>query len=289
MCETKRSLKLETETCGRCGGCGQYSYCQMYGTTCFKCGGRGKVLSKRGRAAKAKWDELRTAPAAAIVVGDVIDCVIATTGGSVGIRRESVVAITAGDAGQLVIETAKQRLWCGSQDPVKRQGTTAERLAWIEAVEAFVAGLARNGKPRVNGRTDAEQDALDAARRDKARAKRLETTARARENMLAEQRAKNGGRTDAEVRQAQAEEAAAAKALRAAGNGWLVEVLRTVNQGPFVAAMIEKLADQPVADLSDRTIAVLKDIYAKATGGRRGSKAYDAAVEVFEQKMGVRV
>lgn len=247
------------------------------------------VLSKRGRAAKAKWDELRTAPAAAIVVGDIIDGVIATTGGSVGISRERVVAITTGDAGQLVIETTKSRLWCGPQDPVKRHGTTAERLAWIESAEAYVAGLARNGKPRVNGRTDAEQDALNAARKEKARAKRLEITARARDNMLAEQRAKNGGLTDAEVRQAQAEEAAAAKAVRAAGNGWLVDVLRTAKQGPFVAAMLEKLADQTVADLSDRTVQVLCDIYAKSTGGRRGSKAYDAAVEEFNAKAGTAV
>ena len=34
------------QTCGRCGGCGQYSYCQAYGTTCFQCSGSGKVSQK---------------------------------------------------------------------------------------------------------------------------------------------------------------------------------------------------------------------------------------------------
>jgi len=28
--------------CGRCGGTGHYSFCQMYGTTCFGCSGTGK-------------------------------------------------------------------------------------------------------------------------------------------------------------------------------------------------------------------------------------------------------
>jgi hypothetical protein len=30
------------ETCTRCGGSGEYSYCQSHGTRCFKCGGSGK-------------------------------------------------------------------------------------------------------------------------------------------------------------------------------------------------------------------------------------------------------
>lgn len=33
-------------TCGRCGGTGSFSYCQQYGTTCFGCGGSGKVAQK---------------------------------------------------------------------------------------------------------------------------------------------------------------------------------------------------------------------------------------------------
>lgn len=33
-------------TCGRCGGTGEYSYCQMYGTTCFGCAGRKQAAPK---------------------------------------------------------------------------------------------------------------------------------------------------------------------------------------------------------------------------------------------------
>ena len=33
------------ETCRRCGGTGRYSYCQMYGDTCFECSGAGVVIA----------------------------------------------------------------------------------------------------------------------------------------------------------------------------------------------------------------------------------------------------
>ena len=32
------------EVCGRCGGSGRYSYCQMYGDTCFGCSGKCVVI-----------------------------------------------------------------------------------------------------------------------------------------------------------------------------------------------------------------------------------------------------
>lgn len=63
---------FETETCTRCGGSGHYSYCQMYGTTCFKCRGKGKTYSKRGESALAYARELRTVPASDIQVGWLI-------------------------------------------------------------------------------------------------------------------------------------------------------------------------------------------------------------------------
>lgn len=53
---------LETVTCSRCCGSGNYSWCQRYGTTCFKCGGRKAVLTKRGAAAAALLDRLRSKP-----------------------------------------------------------------------------------------------------------------------------------------------------------------------------------------------------------------------------------
>ena len=62
-------LNFETKTCGRCGGCGNYSYCQMYGTTCFGCHGHGKVFSKRGRAALAWENEQKQIKISEVKIG----------------------------------------------------------------------------------------------------------------------------------------------------------------------------------------------------------------------------
>jgi hypothetical protein len=59
----------ETEVCGRCGGSGHYSYCQMWGTICFQCRGAGKHASKRGAAAMAYARDLRTVKASEVRVG----------------------------------------------------------------------------------------------------------------------------------------------------------------------------------------------------------------------------
>lgn len=63
------TLAYETEVCGRCGGSGHYSYCQMYGTRCFGCSGKGRVYTKRGTAALAYARTLRTVKASEVQVG----------------------------------------------------------------------------------------------------------------------------------------------------------------------------------------------------------------------------
>ena len=55
---TTIAMEYEKETCGRCGGSGQYSYNQIDGSRCYGCGGSGQRLTKRGAAAKAKADEM---------------------------------------------------------------------------------------------------------------------------------------------------------------------------------------------------------------------------------------
>jgi hypothetical protein len=49
--------------------------------------------------------------------------------------------------------------------------------------------------------------------------------------------------------------------------------------------MIAHLKVAPITELSDRARSILGDIYAKTAGGRRNSKAYDAAHEEFERKV----
>jgi len=46
---------FEKEVCGRCGGTGKYSYCQVHGTKCFGCAGAGEIVTKRGFAARAHF------------------------------------------------------------------------------------------------------------------------------------------------------------------------------------------------------------------------------------------
>ncbi len=70
--EPTTARHLETETCSRCGGSGNYSYCQSYGTTCFRCCGRKRTYTKRGHAALLYLKQLRSRPIETIQVGDVV-------------------------------------------------------------------------------------------------------------------------------------------------------------------------------------------------------------------------
>ena len=79
--DTTMTQTLETKVCGRCGGSGHYSYCQMYGTTCFGCAGRKVVFTKRGLAANEYLRKLRSKPATEINVGDQIQAESITMGG----------------------------------------------------------------------------------------------------------------------------------------------------------------------------------------------------------------
>jgi hypothetical protein len=66
---TNLTEAFETTVCGRCGGCGQYSYCQMHGTVCFGCSGKGKVYTKRANAAMEYARTLRTVKVEQVQVG----------------------------------------------------------------------------------------------------------------------------------------------------------------------------------------------------------------------------
>lgn len=82
MSATTNDLRLERETCTRCGGSGRYSHCQMYGDTCFRCNGRKETLTKRGAAAMAHLIKLCSVPARELKPGDVIRDGMLTAGGT---------------------------------------------------------------------------------------------------------------------------------------------------------------------------------------------------------------
>ena len=55
-----KKIRYETTECSRCGGTGQYSYCTMYGSTCFKCAGKKYQLTRKGAYARKVMQTWKT-------------------------------------------------------------------------------------------------------------------------------------------------------------------------------------------------------------------------------------
>jgi len=83
-----KKLLFESKTCTRCGGSGQFSWCQMHGSTCFGCGGNGLMLTKRGKVAQAWFNKRKKKPAGEIKVGERI-----VIEGTPGFSRSEVVIV----------------------------------------------------------------------------------------------------------------------------------------------------------------------------------------------------
>lgn len=152
---------FEHETCSRCLGSGEFSYCQMYGRTCFKCGGSGWQLTARGKAAQKFFSDQKVAPVMEIKVGDWIECH--------DITSTYVVKVTScgwserckwkdSDTGEMKpyysisgINPKSQKtggLHAFENSTVKRAYTKLERRQKIEEALAYQATLTKAGKPR---------------------------------------------------------------------------------------------------------------------------------------------
>jgi len=68
-------------------------------------------------------------------------------------------------------------------------------------------------------------------------------------------------------------------------NGWLIDVLQN-QPGNFCDSMCDRLLERPFGEheFTDKMLSVMQDVYGKAHG-RRGSKAYDSAIDVFDSKL----
>ena len=88
---------FENETCSRCHGTGEYSYCAYYGKTCFKCHGSKVVLTKRGAAAQRFLDQLQTVSIKDLKVGALIECTGVTNGNGLFRYKAPVVSIGPSD------------------------------------------------------------------------------------------------------------------------------------------------------------------------------------------------
>ena len=136
---TQEVLRLESETCGRCGGTGHYSYCQSYGTTCFKCAGNKRVFTKRGAAANVLYASLLSKRGDQLVVGDKI-----WMSGPFSNGWETVIS-----AEPEKIETNKCVYNGFGKDTMYRVATTRDKKveAMREAIK-FQETLTKQGKPR---------------------------------------------------------------------------------------------------------------------------------------------
>ncbi len=157
----------------------------------------------------------------------------------------------------------------------------------------FVVGcdcVTRSGDTRLT--TEVEEAERERQRKLRQARQRAEWAAK-QAARAAQERADNGGKTLAEIQAERVREAAQKAAQRAvhaaAENGWLIQVLEGVpTNGEFLPSMIDTLHREPAAGLSDRCLQILGDIYAKAVSGkRRGTKAWNAARDEFDDKIAV--
>lgn len=155
------ALLFENETCGRCGGSGNYSYCQRYGTTCFKCSGVKAVLTKRGTAAQAYYRSLLSKPVSELKPGMIIEDLGVTFGGDLFNQWVTILEIKEDttlyngalrpDYRNLECKSRRGELHsiCVPLTQVFRVAATVEqKKAALALALTYQASLTKQGKPR---------------------------------------------------------------------------------------------------------------------------------------------
>ena len=138
--------KLETETCSRCGGSGHFSYCQSWGTICFRCKGRKLTYSKRGAAAALYLESLRKKPANQFQPGDLL-----YVEGIPGFTKSKFYKVLSvwmkiADRCEMVIE-CDGYVYHSDPETMLRKGCTAEEKAeTLKQALAYQATLTKLGK-----------------------------------------------------------------------------------------------------------------------------------------------
>lgn len=150
MADTDKLDRFETEGCSRCGGSGRYSYCQMYGSTCFKCHGAGKVYTKRGAAALALYRGSLMVPAKDMQLGDLLEIDDFFKGKRFFVRVDNIYCDLL-NKGMLHISGLHKGesygLGCFPDNPVRKGWSAEDKKAKLNAALAFQAILGKHGKP----------------------------------------------------------------------------------------------------------------------------------------------
>lgn len=147
----ERTTKLESETCGRCGGSGKHSFNLRDGDVCYGCGGRGWRYTKRGQAAAHYLDLLRSVPASTLAVGDLIRVDSVTYGGSPYSYFARVVALSWDDQGHIHISTGGTEhsvLITGPEMRIRKGWSGEEKRSQLQKAIDYQATLTMKGIPR---------------------------------------------------------------------------------------------------------------------------------------------
>lgn len=137
---------LERETCSRCSGSGKHSYCQQYGDRCFKCLGKGVVLTKRGQAAADYLRTLRSCRADQLKPGDSFSYLCSFSGKN---EKLTVESVTTKQDGCIDISTDKLILLSISPNSLFQLNVNQETWSatLIQALE-YQSTLTKSGTPR---------------------------------------------------------------------------------------------------------------------------------------------
>lgn len=158
------ALIFDHKPCTRCGGSGRYSFNMMHGSVCYGCGGKGQVLTKKGRAAQNFLNNLRSRKAGELMVGEVILsegfncgsysepnkwCQIleihhAATGQEFGISNSTIPHVK--------IITDKMSYTCPADTLIRKAFSGEEKKAQCQAALEFQATLTQAGTVRKGGK-----------------------------------------------------------------------------------------------------------------------------------------
>jgi hypothetical protein len=158
---TDLSTGFETKVCSRCGGSGKYSYCQSYGSTCFKCSGKGAVYTVRGLAAIAYARSLREVEVRTVEVGWLMWVASSPLGGKSGWLKVTEAMHQSGSRwgkdGEWmpywdISHSGGGQGFCYPTDTVQAVASKS-RLAEVRALAlVYQQGLTQAGKVRKGGR-----------------------------------------------------------------------------------------------------------------------------------------
>lgn len=143
---------FESEPCGRCGGCGRYSFNQMDGDRCYGCGGTGVKLTKRGAAARAFYVASQQMAVADLKVGMCLwDDMFGKRAQFLPILSiapsESYTEYNGERSYYTNITTRRCTLGVLSGSTVRAVRDEEQRQAQLAAALAYQATLTKTGKP----------------------------------------------------------------------------------------------------------------------------------------------